>query len=621
VDKLATLALVACAAIGFGCSSESGEEPTSGTSSGVGGAAPHGCAPSEASLGDACEPPGVPESACGNGFVADGARGCTALLPARPCAGGLVALPGEEACREIAPCGDAPWGEAPLGPETTFVDGAFAGVPDGSSDAPWPTIQQGIDAAEDGGVVAIAAGTYTEDTEIVDKRITLWGRCPSMVALQTAGTKPGCLAVVYAGASGTVVRGLSIRGDAGGSAVSGAEDVLLRDMRFHDLQQTALFASDELGTTALSLDNVHFDHVREFGVQVRGVRLDIDGASFRDVEATAAGEYGRAINIEDRPSSGRRSEATIARVVVERATEVGIFVAGSDALIEHVLVRETRPRASDGSNGRGIGLEDNTDSGERAHAEVRASVLERNHDVGLFAAGADLLVDAVVVRDTLPRQVDSQSGRGIDLEAATDTGQRVFATITRSLIERSRELGVYVNGSEVTLESVLVRETLEQTSNLVAGRGLNVQDSAAGERSSLVMRWSLVDLSRDIGLFVANSDVLVESSLVRSTAPQPADGLYGDGVAVWASGAPASFTGVGLRVEGSGRAGVSSFGGGVALERCQLECNQIALSAQDLGTSPATFEDRGGNDCGCAGTQSPCVAENAALQPPQPIPP
>ena len=135
------------------------------------------------------------------------------------------------------------------------------------------------------------------------------------------------------------------------------------------------------------------------------------------------------------------------------------------------------------------------------------------------------------------------------------------------------------------------------------------------------MRWSVVDLSREVGLFVANSDAVVEYSLVRSTAPQRADGLYGDGVAVWASGAPATFTGVGLRVEGSGRAGVSSFGGVVALERCQLECNQIALSAQDLGTSPATFEDRGGNDCGCAGTQSPCVAENAALQPPQPIPP
>ena len=58
-----------------------------------------------------------------------------------------MAIPGQESCAPLAPCGDDKWGEIPTQPDTQHVDGSFeGGEPDGSAVAPWPTIGQGIDS-------------------------------------------------------------------------------------------------------------------------------------------------------------------------------------------------------------------------------------------------------------------------------------------------------------------------------------------------------------------------------------------------------------------------------------------------------------------------------------------
>jgi len=57
------------------------------------------------------------------------------------------------------------------------VDGAYAGTDsDGTEKRPWPTVQQAIDAANDGGVVAVAQGKYTENVWSHGKSVGIWGR-------------------------------------------------------------------------------------------------------------------------------------------------------------------------------------------------------------------------------------------------------------------------------------------------------------------------------------------------------------------------------------------------------------------------------------------------------------
>ncbi|MBW2459900.1 MAG: hypothetical protein JRI68_35750, partial [Deltaproteobacteria bacterium] len=127
--------------------------------------APTGCVPGERPLDDgSCRPPGIPAYGCGEGFEHDGDRSCEPILPAAPCPIGTMAVPGDAECREVAPCGDGPWGAIPIEASTQHVDQSYAGGnSDGSAAMPWTTIAEGITAAAPGAIVAIASGSYVEN--------------------------------------------------------------------------------------------------------------------------------------------------------------------------------------------------------------------------------------------------------------------------------------------------------------------------------------------------------------------------------------------------------------------------------------------------------------------------
>src|SRR5262249_46228686 len=155
----------------------------------------------------------------GDGFEADGALGCNAILPTADCAEGQTALPGETACHPLVDCGQGDFGDVPVDVGTQRVNAAYAGGnSDGSAARPWTTIADEIAAASPGAIVAIAAGTYAEDVVVGSKAVRLWGRCPEMV--EVAGS--GNIAAIRIQADGAEVRGLAVRGSGGGVVVTGA---------------------------------------------------------------------------------------------------------------------------------------------------------------------------------------------------------------------------------------------------------------------------------------------------------------------------------------------------------------------------------------------------------------
>ena len=140
-----------------------------------------------------------------------------------------------------------------------------------------------------------------------------------------------------------------------------------------------------------------------------------------------------------------------------------------------------------------------------------------------------------------------------------------------------------------------------------------------GARAAAAIRSSLVDGNHDLGLVVASSDVSVDATLVRGTLARASDGGFGDGVVVVAAGGPASAVVSTSRVEGSARAGLASFGAHVSLGTTALECNTIQLDSEPFVGQTPTFEDLGGNVCGCAGEESPCQVLSTSLTPPEPL--
>ena len=138
--------------------------------------------------------------------------------------------------------------------------------------------------------------------------------------------------------------------------------------------------------------------------------------------------------------------------------------------------RSPTPRA-----GRGLDLEYNF---VRTTASVRASVIERNHGTGLFAAGADVTIDVDGGTRHPARGDDQSAGRGMSLEHEEERGEPTLATVKSSLVAQNFELGISIEGSEVLLESVLVRDTYLQMSDRSLGRGINIQNGGAGQRAS-----------------------------------------------------------------------------------------------------------------------------------------
>jgi hypothetical protein len=548
------------ASIGCG-SSSSNDGPADDAQPDVGSdaeVAPTGCAAGESLQDDGhCEPAGIPPTSCGAGFTPDDRRGCTAVLPADPCPRGKVAVPGDTACREIAPCGDGTWGSIPVEASTQYVDASFAGTSDGTASAPWKTIAQGIKAATSGAIVAVAAGSYAEDVFIgaivgTGKPVRLWGRCPAMV--EVVGSSAGMSAVrVDAGAPGSEVHTLSARGATMGVYVYGSKNVILDRLWVHDTAD-------------------------------RGVEVD--------------------------DTTGVVFEGSL----VETCGGLGVHVGGADLTVDATTVRDSQPRA-DGTGGRGISVED--DGATLGSLTLRGSLLERNHDVALFALGTTVTVETSVIRDSQPRTSDSNGGAGIAIEDGH--GHRGNLTLRTSILQHNQEVGVLIAGSDATIESTIVIDTQPQASDQKVGTGIGLEsDPSNKERTQATIRASVIASSHESGVDVEGADAILDRLLVRDTLPRVADGTFGDGIVIYAVD-DASATITGTRVEGSARAGIANFGGVVTLGTTKLECNAIHLDGEAMAGVAFTFDDSGGSACGCGASTVACQILSAGLAPPEPI--
>jgi hypothetical protein len=260
-----------------------------------------GCPAGTLGLPDgSCQPAGVPPELCADGFEPDGDVGGEPVVPAEPCPPGLMAAPGESICHEVLPCGAGEWGDIPIDATTVYVDASYPGADsDGSAANPWITISQGVAAAAPGVLVAVAAGSYVEDVVVQGKPVRLHGKCPGEVEI--VGTPAGLAALdVREGASGSEVRALVLTGAGLGLVVSGAEDVLVEAAWVHGALWRGVDIEDALGPTSVGLHGS----------------------------------------------------------LIEEDHEVGVFVAGSTATLEGVVVRRNLPRANDPRGGRGIVIQD-----------------------------------------------------------------------------------------------------------------------------------------------------------------------------------------------------------------------------------------------------------------------
>jgi len=114
-----------------------------------------------------------------------------------------------------------------------------------------------------------------------------------------------------------------------------------------------------------------------------------------------------------------------------------------------------------------------------------------------------------------------------------DAAARATAIVRGSLIAGNHEYGMFVMGSDVTVDATVVRGTLPKAAAQTLGQGINIQLACVGAganqqcdpaaRSVGTISRSVVEQNHNVGVLIHASDVEVNASVVRSTLPRAAD--------------------------------------------------------------------------------------------------
>lgn len=162
---------------------------------------------------------------------------------------------------------------------------------------------------------------------------------------------------------------------------------------------------------------------------------------------------------------------------------------------------------------------------------VRDSLLERNKESGIFVYGSDATIERTVVRDTLPMDSDKTFGRGIS--AVIDGKIRSTLTVKSSVLERNRSAGISLSGADATVSDTVIRETFSQVSDGVSGTGITADaDTRTKAASTLKVTTSLVAKNRDAGILAFGSELTVDRTIVRDTEARLSDQRFGTGIHV-----------------------------------------------------------------------------------------
>ena len=463
-------------------------------------------------------------------------------------------FPGEPGCVTVGTvCPAGPFAEdLPTDVPIVYVqpgatgDGSSAQSPLGSlDDVPFEDLSADT-------VVALAKGVYL-GRRTLSRSVTLWGACPAETVLQDLSTSSNEPAVV------TVRAGVA----------SAPDQVGLVNLRIGESRATGVSVS---GRVALDLDGVIVEATEVAGVVASdGAQLTLQSSVVRDTRPRASDDaFGRGLDVqlgaraevrrtvfasnrgfgvlgsdadtelllEDtavRDTQERASDPALgiglgvrsgARAAVRRALfasnrVIGVFVngPGSELMLEHSVVKDTRERASDRAFGQGLQVQ----GGGRA--ELLHVLIASNRDVGVvgIGVGSELVLQDAVVRDTRERASDGAFGTGLGLES----GAR--AEVFHAVIASNRDLGVLVRGAgtELVLEDAVVRDTRERASDGALGRGLNVQGGARAE-----VRRAQIASNREVGVAGsgAGTELVLEHAVVRDTRERASGDTLGIGL-------------------------------------------------------------------------------------------
>jgi hypothetical protein len=496
---------------------------------------------------------------CADGFRDDHRGGCTAVLPEAPCLEeSWIVRPGLEVCSPISAVGVCAsftfWPNVPEQGATAYVlAGASDG--DGTRERPFASIEEALASTTGRLSLMLGPGDYPAHLRIEGRRVDVYGLCPAATRLRSMNGKPA-IRVEGPAASGSHIQTLSLSGTGPGIEVTGAQDVTLSALWAHDLEGSgfSIFdgdSSSELGETSVRAEDCLVERAAGAGIAVHGAKLELVKSAVLKTRTLAARGGHRALGIwvspeptfeGNDPSVRRSSQVSVVESAILESRGAAISAEGARVIVRHSLIRTVLPDALQA--GRGIEIRATSPGRVETKLDLSGSVIEDAHDVGVSSWNADLTIDGSVVRDVGSKMADRCLGNGIraryDLVRDADlSGPRL--AVKDSLIERTRQAGIHVQGGNARVETSIVRETSSESCRPGHGDGIAAYASPAGPARVEIARTRIEGSSRSgIALFGTPREgapgALIESSVIecsgraiggRSAAPEVRDTLCG----------------------------------------------------------------------------------------------
>ncbi len=411
---------------------------------------------------------------------------------------------------------------------------------DGSRDAPFARIGRALSAAEDGGIVALAAGTYVQRV-LLTRRVAVVGACVADTRIEAPGTDDSQPTVLFSGATANaLLTNVTVGGEAVGVGFDGtvlenrledsrvsqtrfagvavydaASDVKLRRVYVYGVRERAgarTFGRGVFGEaeSVVRAERLTVEGCREIGIGVfQGASFTLIDTAVVDTASESAGlGFGRGVSVE----GGGHLDTE--RLVIARNRDVGLFsgMEGSSATVRFALITETGDRASDSGGGRGIGVQ------EGAALDAEHVLVEQSAGVGLLVSAASAELRQVVVRGTEGSAVEERSGSGVVVQTGADVDAEGLLSLD------NRDIGIIVSDGTLELASGVVFGTRDADDSDRIGAGVNVQGVGL-----LVARSSLFEHNDAVGLQTFGADATAELTDVVIREGRPRDGELGRG--------------------------------------------------------------------------------------------
>jgi hypothetical protein len=179
------------------------------------------------------------------------------------------------------------------------------------------------------------------------------------------------------------------------------------------------------------------------------------------------------VEIQDEPTDATRSIFAMRESLVEYNHDAGVIVAGSDGLLESVLIRATQSD-SIGDWGLGLAIHFDPTTGQAGAGTVLWSALVDQRLAGVLVHGGNLVMDQTAVSFSVPTEAYGLFGDGLAM--ASELGPS-SAVVTNSRVADNARAGIAVFGSYLQLGgSQLACNAFDLTGEPYAGSDYVLED-------------------------------------------------------------------------------------------------------------------------------------------------